>query len=96
MAYKMLGEKISVPLSLAIFAASVYLLRRYVLGELGRLDKRGGYYIAEDPMARGGGKILNACVPLVPGLDAVVVSRSLLEALGDRELEAVLSMRRGT
>ena len=96
MAYEMFGKKISVPLSLAIFAASVYLLRRYVLGELKRLERRGGYYVAEDSAARGGNKILNACVPLVPGLDAVVISRSLLEALGDRELEAVLKHEGGT
>lgn len=95
MTHKMFGEKISAPLSLAIFAASVYLLRRYVLGELRKLEWRGGYYVAEDSAAGGGGKILNACVPLAPGLDAVVVSKSLLEALGDKELEAVLKHEEG-
>lgn len=95
MTHEMFGEKISAPLSLAIFAASVYLLRRYALGELRKLEWRGGYYVAEDSAAGGGGKILNACVPLAPGLDAVVVSKSLLEALGDKELEAVLKHEEG-
>ena len=95
MAYEMFGKKISVPLSLAIFAVSIYFLKQYVLGELKRLERRGGYYVAEDSAAGGGGKILNACVPLVPGLDAVVVSKSLLEALDGGELEAVLKHEEG-
>ncbi len=90
MAYEVFGGKVSAPLSLAIFAASIYLLKRYVLGELRKLDKRGGYYVAEGSAEGGGNKILNACMPLVPGLNAVVVSRSLAEALSGEELEAVL------
>lgn len=93
--YEMFGVKISVPLSLAIFAASVYLLRWYVLGELRKLEWRGGYYVAEDFAGGGSRRILNACVPLVPGLNAVVVSRSLLEALDGGELEAVLKHEEG-
>ncbi|MEM0464432.1 M48 family metalloprotease [Pyrobaculum sp.] len=83
------------PLTLVIFAALINLLSRYMLGALGRFDKRGGYYIAEDSTARGSGKILNACVPILPALNAVVVSKSLLQALGDRELEAVLKHEEG-
>lgn len=80
---------------MVIFAALINLLSRYMLGELRRLDKRGGYYIAEDSTARGSGKILNACVPILPAPNAVVVIKSLLQALGDRELEAVLRHEEG-
>mgnify|MGYP001770716231 CR=1 FL=1 len=94
---------ISIIVSLIILITAIYLIRRNVINALKYLDKRGNYYVAEDFIARSKRlsgrlhdvKVFNACVPIVPGLDVIVVSRSLAEALGEGELSAVVKHEEG-
>ena len=80
-------------MALAALALSMHLVRRYVLNALGGLDRGDGYYVADDYAA--GRRILNACVPMIPGLRAIIVSRGLVEALSEEEVMAVVEHEEG-
>ncbi|WP_069806817.1 M48 family metalloprotease [Vulcanisaeta thermophila] len=88
---------VSLIVSLLIIALTLVLVRRDVAAKLRELEHRENYYVADDSVStRYGGKpVLNACVPIAPGINAIVISRSFINVLSNDELLAVIKHEEG-
>ncbi len=88
---------ISALVSLAIIIGTFLGLKYSIVRVLSRLDRRDNYYVVEDTFVYKNQRICdpNACVPIVPGVSAIIVGRSLVENLTEDELRAVIKHEEG-
>ena len=88
---------ISALVSLVIIIVTLLGLKYNNVRVLSRLDRRDNYYVVEDTFVYKNQRICdpNACVPIVPGVSAIIVGRSLVENLTEDELKAVIKHEEG-
>ena len=88
---------ISALVSLVVIIGTLLGLKYNIVRVLSRLDRRDNYYVVEDTFVYKNQRVCdpNACVPIVPGVSAIIVGRSLVENLAEDELKAVIKHEEG-